>query len=200
MLGGLWRKATKLGSRERPSSLDEDWCTGESNRYTSTGEEHPPLDPVVSKGARRSIPTEGDFEDPKADLKAYQQCQDPTLEKLRAVAESMLEDYNNVSKKRMDLVLFRFAIEHICKIARVLRQPKSHGLLVGVGGSGRQSLTRLSAYINDFDLYQVEMSKNYGDEDWYEDIKLVMRRAAEGGAPYVFLFSDTQIKKISMSL
>lgn len=139
-----------------------------------------------------------DFENPKADIKAYQQVQDPLLVSLQRVCEAKLEDFNAESKKRMDLVLFRFAIEHICRISRVLRQPRSHCLLVGVGGSGRQSLTRLAAYMNEFDLFQVEMSKNYGLEEWYTDLRFVMRKAGELGVPYIFLFSDTQIKTTGM--
>ena len=108
--------------------------------------------------------------------------------------ERFLEDYNLMSKAPMDLVLFRFAIEHVSRISRVLKQPNGHCLCVGIGGSGRQSATRLCAFMADFELFQIEITMNYTMNDWRDDLRRMLRRAGEEGISTVFLFGDHQIK------
>ena len=74
-------------------------------------------------------------------------------DRMKSCANNALDQYNGNTDKPMQLVLFNFAIEHLLRICRIIKQPNGHALLVGVGGSGRQSLTRLASKIPDYDVF-----------------------------------------------
>lgn len=97
----------------------------------------------------------------------------------------------------MPLVLFNYATEHMLRIRRILQTGGGHALLVGVGGSGRQSLTRLASKLADFDVFQVEIKKNYRNIEWREDVKDLMKQVGVKGNDTSFIFTDTQIKQES---
>ncbi|XP_026131005.1 dynein heavy chain 1, axonemal isoform X1 [Carassius auratus] len=136
----------------------------------------------------------GDFMFPGA-VKVYRLIEDK--EKLASVMEEYMDDYNQSSTTKMKLVLFMDAIQHVCRISRILRQPLGNALLLGVGGSGRQSLTRLATHIAEYECFQIELSKNYGFLKWREDIKSIMLKAGLQNVQITFLFVDTQIKSES---
>lgn len=66
---------------------------------------------------------------------------------MKRICEEYLDDYNQINTAQMKLVLFLDALCHVCRISRIIRQPLGNALLLGVGGSGRQSLTRLAAHM-----------------------------------------------------
>ena len=122
----------------------------------------------------------------------YAEIQD--VPKVLSTLEEYLADFNGLSKRPMNLAIFLYCAEHISRICRLLSQPGGSMLLVGVGGSGRQSLTKLAAFIMGMEVVQVEISKSYSMGDWHEDMQKMLTRAGGEGVPTVFLFSDTSIK------
>ncbi|GAX74205.1 hypothetical protein CEUSTIGMA_g1654.t1 [Chlamydomonas eustigma] len=140
----------------------------------------------------------GDYMDASSEeavQRAYDEVTDP--HELMSRMEEYLMDHNAMSKRPMNLAVFLYAVEHVSRIARVLKQPGAHMLCVGVGGSGRQSLSRLAAFISGMQTFQIEISKSYTQTEWREDLKKFTRMAGGQGQPCVFLFSDSQIKQES---
>ena len=113
--------------------------------------------------------------------------------KLPKLMDAYLEDYNATSPKGMQLVFFMDAIEHISRLARIIRSPRGNAMLVGLGGSGKQSLTRLSAFMAEFQCFQIELSKGYSNNEFREDLKKIFLVAGVERKTVVFLFTDGQI-------
>ena len=133
----------------------------------------------------------GDYHTSGAQEKNYIQM--PDHDGVNKLLLDYQEDLCIQQNKKMNLVFFKDAVDHMNRICRILRQPRGNALLVGVGGSGRQSLTRLAAFINDYKCFQIELVRGYGANEFHEDIKQVMFTAGCQNQPIVFLFSDTQI-------
>jgi len=115
--------------------------------------------------------------------------------RLRGVVEERLEDYNMEPKLLpMDLAMFRDAVLHVARIHRVVVLPRGNMMLVGVGGSGRSSLCRLAAFIAGCSTFTIEITKNYRQLEFREDIKKLYMQAGCDNKKVVFLFNDTQIK------
>jgi dynein heavy chain len=105
-----------------------------------------------------------------------------------------LERYNIATKfGQMNLVFFTDAINHFCRISRILCQPRGNALLVGMGGSGRQSLTKLVGYILSYQMNNLQMTKGYNTDLFWKDLARILNRSGTSDQKQIFLFSDTQI-------
>ncbi|XP_063574371.1 dynein axonemal heavy chain 17 [Pongo abelii] len=111
---------------------------------------------------------------------------------LNKLLADVLDSYNEVNAV-MNLVLFEDAVAHICRINRILESPRGNALLVGVGGSGKQSLSRLAAYISGLDVFQITLKKGYGIPDLKIDLAAQYIKAAVKNIPSVFLMTDSQV-------
>uniref|UniRef100_A0A1B0FG22 AAA+ ATPase domain-containing protein n=1 Tax=Glossina morsitans morsitans TaxID=37546 RepID=A0A1B0FG22_GLOMM len=130
------------------------------------------------------------FGKPRAD-RIYEEIKDH--KKLESILMDYIEDFNSMTGKRMNLILFQDALEHSVRLARLLRSDRGNGLLVGVAGMGKQSLTKLAAHVNEYKCMQIELKRNYDINGFHEDLRIIYRQAGIDNQPVTFLMIDTQI-------
>uniref|UniRef100_A0A672V7V5 Dynein axonemal heavy chain 17 n=1 Tax=Strigops habroptila TaxID=2489341 RepID=A0A672V7V5_STRHB len=116
----------------------------------------------------------------------------PTWEELNQILVEALDNYNEVNPA-MNLVLFEDAMCHVCRINRILESPRGNALLVGVGGSGKQSLTRLAAFISSLEVFQITLRKGYGIPELKADLANQYLKAGVKNMGTVFLMTDAQV-------
>ncbi|KAJ1345302.1 hypothetical protein BSLG_000815 [Batrachochytrium salamandrivorans] len=138
-------------------------------------------------------------EDPEVEIdletiKVYEKV--ASFEALRERLAEYIKQYNeNIRGSKMDLVLFEDAMKHIARISRIIRMPRGNALLVGVGGSGKQSLTKLAAFIAKSQVFQIAVTKNYSVANLMEDLKLMYKVAGAQGKSMTFIFTDNEVKE-----
>ncbi|XP_068007753.1 dynein axonemal heavy chain 9 [Melanerpes formicivorus] len=116
----------------------------------------------------------------------------PSWEELSQVLVEALANYNEVNAA-MNLVLFEDAMCHVCRISRILQAPRGNALLLGVGGSGKQSLTRLAAFISALQVFQIALRKGYGIPDLKADLASLYLQAGVKNVGTVLLLSEAQV-------
>eukprot|EP00798_Chlamydomonas_sp_ICE-L_P021154 gene21154-28043_t len=120
----------------------------------------------------------GDFMIPGAEPAQYDEIMD--VSKMVSVVTEYLAESNSASKKPLNLVLFQFALEHIARGDQAAWWPCP------------------TPFMQDYHIYQIEISSSYSMSDWKDDLRSALRTAGEKHKPTVFLFADSQILEESM--
>lgn len=90
----------------------------------------------------------GDFMS-QGDISEWRYEEVPDQKQFEKVMSNYVSGFNiEYPNNKLELVLFKDALNHLSRISRILRQQRGNALLIGVGGCGKQTLTKLSAYIS----------------------------------------------------
>ncbi|XP_017781324.1 PREDICTED: dynein heavy chain 10, axonemal [Nicrophorus vespilloides] len=106
--------------------------------------------------------------------------------------QEIIEEYNE-RKQKLNIVLFDDALEHLTRIHRGLRLERGHVMLVGVGGSGKASLTRLAAFAAGCEMFEIMLCRGYNETSFKEDLKKLYYQLGVDRKPSVFLFTAAQV-------
>ena len=163
-----WRRL--CGWKRKGRSSSPRWCSGISSKINFT---------VVFNG-----------EPPLPYIPLYHEIDD--IKKVKNAAHDYIENYNlNAKKNRINIVLFEDALHSLCKINRIISNPYGHCLNIGLGGSGSHTLTRLATYMQDYKIFEIEMDREFGTNDWLEFLRDVLRALVMDDVGGTFLLSDS---------
>ena len=83
------------------------------------------------------------------------------------------------------------------RVHRLMRLKRGNALLVGVGGSGKQLITRLAAYTAGADVFTITLTRGYNEALFREDLKALYGMLATQSV--AFFFSDAHVAEEASS-
>lgn len=121
-------------------------------------------------------------------IESYEEC--------KIFLNKALEIYNeDKNNQAMNLVFYNDAIDHLLRIHRILRIQRGNPLLIGVGGSGKQSLVKLANFVAKYELWTIKISVNFNEKAFREQLVELFSKfiSLDEITPVTFLFTDDQI-------
>lgn len=107
--------------------------------------------------------------------------------------KQILDEYNERCAKKLSLVLFEDCLEHLTRVHRTLRMNRGHVLLVGVGGSGKKSITRLASFAAECEVFEISLTRGYNITNFREDLKILFNRTGVDNKKTAFILSAAQV-------
>jgi len=83
--------------------------------------------------------------------------------------------------------------KHLLKILRAINMHDGHLITVGLKGFGLQIIMKLACFISNIHYVKMEMSQNYTDEDWRQDLRKNIVYSASEDKPLAYVCDEFRI-------
>ena len=93
----------------------------------------------------------------------------------------------------MDIVLFNYIIEHLARILRIIKTPKGSTLLIGISGSEKKSLTKLTVFAVGYETFEITLTSSNIWKELREDLHQFNTLTGVEREQVVFLFADSHV-------
>ena len=116
------------------------------------------------------------------------------IESLGWTFRRIVEHHNSMHPaSQLQMVFFRATIEHVTRIMRTLLSPNGHMLLLGLAGTGKQTLARFAAFAAGFEVFKCDVTRSFSLNEFKEYVKKVYRLSGLNGKRTVFLLPDSKV-------
>lgn len=134
----------------------------------------------------------GNFMDADKSKRKYEEIN--SYENLKNKFLQYIKEYNESSKRKIDIVMTCHVVHHLVRLCRILAIPGENLLMISSSGSGRKSVTRLAAYIQQQSLFEPMIDTQYSENAWKDDIKSLMLDCGTLKKDCTFLITDRQMR------
>jgi dynein heavy chain len=118
-----------------------------------------------------------------------------SLDGYRNVVKAYIDEFNEINKPKINILLFEECLENLAKLNRVLSRDQGHALQIGLGGDGRRTLTRLATYMQGYQLREMDVQKDVFYTDWQDFLRDIFLNSGIKNIKYTILVTDNQLNK-----
>ena len=149
------------------------------------------VDGFVTEYSLRNL-TFGDFIEVEG-KKCYQEI--ISMDEFSKQGTQIVEDDKKANPEdSTDFLFFKYTMENVCKICRVLSQPGGNIILLGNGGTGREYAARIASKLKSALFYKPPISKTFTFANWRDTIKRLLREAGGNGKCCVFFITHETLE------
>lgn len=74
-----------------------------------------------------------------------------------------------------------------------MRQPRGHMLLIGLDGTGKNTIMELTSFVSNCEMFKLNIKKGYSYADFRDDLKSVFKLTGMQKKRIVFFIADKDI-------